>query len=77
MHIVRSQRPLYWIIIVLLFPYLGMVVYFIAAVLPDLRDNPGSRRVLRNVKHTLDPQREKRAASRRLDLSDTLKTAAA
>lgn len=70
-HIVRTRQPLYWIIIVLMFPFLGMLVYFIAAVLPELRNNPGPRRALRNVKNTLDPQREKRAASRRLDFSDT------
>jgi hypothetical protein len=70
-HVVRSGRPLYWIFIVLIFSYIGMLVYFIAEVLPGLRNDPGSRRVMRNVRNTLDPQREKRNASRRLDFSDT------
>lgn len=70
-HIVRTRRPLYWILVVLVSSFLGMLIYFIAEVLPGLGNTPGSRRVMRRVKNTLDPQRDMRAASRRLDLADT------
>jgi hypothetical protein len=70
-HVVRTGRPLYWIFILLVFPFLGMLIYFIAEVLPELRNGPGARRVVRKVKERIDPEREKRNASRQFGLSDT------
>lgn len=73
-HVVKTGRPLYWIFIVLVFPLLGMLVYGIAEVLPDMRNSPGARRASRNVRAKLDPQRDRRIADRRLGLSDTPET---
>jgi hypothetical protein len=70
-HVVRTSRPLYWIFILLVFPFLGMLIYFIAEILPDLRNGPEARRVMRKVKEKIDPEREKRQASRQFGLSDT------
>lgn len=70
-HVVRTGRPLYWIFILLMFSYLAVLIYFIAEVLPELRNSPGARRGLRQVRNQLDPSRGKREASQRLRVSDT------
>jgi hypothetical protein len=70
-HVVRTSRPLYWIFILLVFPFLGMLIYFIAEILPGMRNDPGARRVVRKVAAKIDPECEKRHASRQFGLSDT------
>ena len=70
-HVVRTGRPLYWIFILLIFSYLAVLIYFIAEILPELRNGPGARRVVRKVRERIDPEREKRDASRQFGLSDT------
>lgn len=73
-HVVRTGRPLYWIAIVVMVPLLGMLVYGIAEVLPDLQNNPSARRAARQVRAKLEPDRDRRLADRRLGLSDTPET---
>lgn len=73
-HVVRTGRPLYWILIVVMVPLLGMLVYGLAEVLPELRNNPSARRAARQVRSKLDPDRDRRDADRRLGLSDTPET---
>ena len=70
-HVVRTGRPMYWIFILLVFSFLAVLVYFIAEIVPDLRNGPGARRVARKVRDRIDPGREKRDASRHFGLSDT------
>ncbi len=71
-HVVRTGRPLYWIFIILVFSYLAVLIYFIAEVLPGLRNSPSARRGLRQVRDQIDPQRRKREADQRLRVSDTV-----
>lgn len=71
-HVVRSGRPLYWIWILLIGSYLGVIVYLIAAVIPDLRNDPRSRNAARQVLHTIDPERRRRQIKQRLEIADTV-----
>ena len=71
-HVVRSGRPLYWIWILLIGSYLGVLVYVIAAVIPDLRNDPRSRNAARQVLHTIDPERRRRQIKQRLEMADTV-----
>ena len=71
-HVVRSGRPLYWIWILLIGTYLGVIVYVIAAVIPDLRNDPRSRQAARKVLHTIDPERQRRNIKQRLEIADTV-----
>ncbi|WP_454829933.1 tetratricopeptide repeat protein [Pseudoxanthomonas wuyuanensis] len=71
-HVVRTGRPLYWVFILLLFSYIAVLIYFIAEILPELRHNPDARKAVRRFKERIDPEREKRDASRQLGLADTL-----
>ena len=70
-HVIRTGRPMYWIFILLAFSYIAVAIYFIAEILPGLRNDPSARRVVRKVKERIDPEREKRDASRQFGLSDT------
>ena len=70
-HVVRTGRPLYWVFILLVFPFLSVIVYFIAEILPDLRHNPSARRTVRNVRNRIDPERDRRDAAKLLKASDT------
>ncbi|MCF7750880.1 tetratricopeptide repeat protein [Bacillus subtilis subsp. subtilis] len=70
-HVVRSGRPLYWVLLLLMFSYLAVLVYVIVAVVPDLRARRSGDRVLRKVRAHLDPGRDARAASEQLEVVDT------
>lgn len=70
-HVVRTGRPMYWLFILLFFSYIAVLIYFIAEVLPDLRNGPGSRKIARKVRNAIDPGRDKRRAELNLQLSDT------
>jgi hypothetical protein len=71
-HVVRSGRQLYWIWILLIGSYLGVLVYVITAVIPDLRNDPRSRSAARQVLHTIDPERRRRQIKQRLEIADTV-----
>lgn len=71
-HVVRTGRPLYWVFILLLFSYIAVLVYLIAEILPDLRNNPSARRTVRGVRDRIDPERDRRDAARLLKAADTL-----
>ncbi|GAA0710500.1 tetratricopeptide repeat protein [Dokdonella soli] len=70
-HVARSGRPLYWIWLLLIGSYLAVIVYVLVAVLPDLRNDPRSRKVTKQVLNTLDPERQRRHIRQRLELADT------
>ena len=61
-HAVRSGRQMYWIMILLIFPLLGSLVYFLAEYLPEMRHSTVARKSVRVVKGIVDPNRELREA---------------
>jgi hypothetical protein len=71
-HVVRSGRPLYWVWILFIGSYLAVAVYVIAAVIPDLRNDPRSRQAASRVLHTIDPERRRRAIQQKLEIADTV-----
>jgi len=71
-HVVRSGRQLYWIWIIMVTSYIGVIVYFVTAVIPDLRNDPRSRKAARQVLHTFDPERQRRHIKQRLEIADTV-----
>jgi hypothetical protein len=71
-HVVRTGRQYYWIWIILATSFLGVVIYLIAEVLPDLRNDPRSRKAARSVLHTFDPERQRRHIRQKLELADTV-----
>jgi len=71
-HAVRTGRQYYWIWIILMAPFLGCVIYLIAEVLPDLRNDPRSRQAASRVLHKIDPERRRRAIQAKLEIADTI-----
>ncbi len=71
-HAVRSGRTQPWLWLLFIGSYLAVIVYVIAAVIPDLRNDPRGRAVARNVLHKIDPERQKRVIAQKLELSGTV-----
>lgn len=71
-HVVRTGREQYWLWIILIGSYLGVIVYAIAVLIPDLRHDPHGRAAARQVLHTLDPERQRRHIQQRLEVADTI-----
>ncbi len=71
-HVVRTGRPMYWIFILLIGSYIAVLIYLLAEVLPELANGRKARSLARNVQRHIDPERDAREASRRLDIADTL-----
>ncbi|MEF9977957.1 MAG: tetratricopeptide repeat protein [Thermomonas sp.] len=70
-HVIRTGRPMYWVFLLLIGSYIAVVIYLLAEVLPDMRNNPGARRAMRDAHNRIDPARQKRQAAAQLDLADT------
>jgi hypothetical protein len=71
-HMVRSGRPYWWIWVIMLGSYLGVAVYFFTQILPELQRSPSTRRALRKVQRSLDPERERRRIAAELEVADTV-----
>lgn len=70
-HVVRTGREMYWLIILFIFPMLGSIVYFFAIYLPDTRLHHGVRRAAGVAVKSLDPGRELREAQQAFDMTPT------
>ncbi len=71
-HVVRTGREQYWLWILLIGSYLGVIVYVIAVLIPELRNDPRGRATARQVLHKIDPERQRRHIQQRLDVADTI-----
>ena len=71
-HAVRNQRPYWWIFVLLAGSFVGIAAYVIAELLPSAGTERAARRALTGVRDRIDPTRHKRAASRQLEVADTL-----
>lgn len=71
-HVVRTRRELYWIWIILIGSYLGVAIYLIANVLPDLRHDPRARKTASKMLDTVAPERRRKQIEQRLELADTV-----
>ena len=61
-HAVRTGRQMYWIMILIIAPFLGSLIYFFAEYLPEMRHSTVARKSARAVKSIVDPNRELRDA---------------
>ena len=76
-HVVRTGRNYYWVYIVLIFPGIGMAVYFFAEILPELMLSRSARKAAFGVAKALDPGKELREAMRRVQMTPTVENKAA
>jgi hypothetical protein len=61
-HVVRTHREMYWLWIILAFPFVGALIYFVAIVLPELTGGKTARVIGTAARDTLDPDRDYRRA---------------
>lgn len=71
-HVLRTGRQTYWIMVILFLPFLGALAYAMMEILPEYQGNRHVRGVRKSVANALDPERELRAARDGLDLADTV-----
>jgi hypothetical protein len=67
-HAYRSGRERYWIMIILFFPFLGVLAYFAIEILPELMGPVAARA---RVKAAADPVNRLKEASHNLEEADT------
>lgn len=70
-HAVRNGQPMYWLLILFLFPFLGSVVYLFAVYLPNSRAQRSATRAVSSVARAMDPGRDVREARAALEVSPT------
>ncbi len=66
-HVVRTGQPMYWLIILFIFPLLGSIVYLFAVYMPGFRLSHRTRRAVAAAARALDPKRELREAQAAFD----------
>ncbi len=71
-HVIKTGRERYWIALILLFPFLGGIVYFVMEVLPDIKAGRVGRKASRQILTAIDPQRDLKERARELALSDNV-----
>ena len=71
-HVVRTGREMYWLVIILMFQPLGGLVYAAAIILPDMLGGRTARRVGSAARQSLDPGRAYRTAKADYDQSPTV-----
>ncbi len=71
-HAVRTGRNMYWLMILLMAPFLGSVIYFFAEYLPEMRHSTVARKSVRVVTSLVDPNRELREARLGFDRTPTV-----
>ena len=57
-HAMKTGRPYYWIFIIMGFPILGCVIYFIIEVLPGSRSERGLKKIGNDIVKAINPDRD-------------------
>jgi hypothetical protein len=74
-HLLRTGRPMWWIMLIVFLPAVGCLAYFFVEVLPSLRQSPTARRALRRARATVDPGRGLREGTLGYERSQNIETA--
>ena len=54
-HVMKTGRSTYWVLVLLMAPGIGALAYIIVEILPNLQNDMRARRALRGVRRTLNP----------------------
>lgn len=71
-HVIRSGREIYWLLIIMLLPALGCALYFFTQVLPESRNSYTLRKTGNRLLRAVDPERDLRARKEELEVVDTV-----
>jgi len=61
-HCIKTGRNTIWVIVLLALPFVGAIVYAGVEILPELLRNRTSRRAMRGIRTTIDPEGDLRRA---------------
>lgn len=56
-HVVKTGRPYWWLFVIMAFPVLGCVLYYLVEVFPASREHRSAERAVRAVVKALDPEK--------------------
>ena len=71
-HIFRTNRPKYWIFIILISGILGAVIYFIFEILPELLGRPRAHRIIRQAKQNLNRKADIETLEKRQEFTGSI-----
>lgn len=71
-HVAKTGRNLYWIMLIIMVPVVGAVAYLVVEVLPDMRNNPSARRTVRAVADRINPERRRQQIADQLAVNNSL-----
>jgi len=71
-HAIKTGRNLLWIFLIIIFPLIGMVLYAVIELLPELRQSRASRRAASTLAKSLDPARDLRRHQAELQIAGTV-----
>lgn len=57
-HVVRTGRPKFWLLVIILLPMAGALAYLVAEVLPDMRRSRAARQLAAEATRIIAPDRE-------------------
>ncbi|MDR0807313.1 MAG: hypothetical protein LBN41_11360 [Enterobacteriaceae bacterium] len=70
-HAVRTDQDRYWLYVIIGLPGLGCAIYLLAIFLPDLLGSRDGKRLIRQAKDKIDPERHLRMLRDELVISET------
>lgn len=71
-HVIKTRQEQFWLSILLVFPFIGSLIYFFVIFLPDFRQSPVGYQIESKLLKALDPQRELREALSNYEISPTV-----
>lgn len=74
-HVLRTGRNMYWVLILIIAPGIGGLAYLIVELLPDITNSWRTRRAIRGVTRALDPGAGLRRRQRQHKLSGSVDAA--
>jgi hypothetical protein len=72
MHAYRTGRGQYWIYIILIFPMMGSLLYFLLEVAPEVVRGPAGQHARSRWRKAMDPEKEYRDAKYAFDTTPTV-----
>ncbi|WP_392565281.1 hypothetical protein RHO15_06630 [Utexia brackfieldae] len=71
-HVFKTGQDRYWLFILLIFPFLGSIIYAVVVFLPSLRQSRSGYQIEANLRKTFNASKELRDAEREFQLSPTI-----
>ena len=72
-HAVRTGRDRFWIYVIIFFPGIGCMIYFLSEYLPSLLGDRGVKKTVSDIGHTLNPGKRLRRLQQQVELTPSVK----